>query len=67
MGETIDWVKTWTRGSLGSSGDSSLRERLGDGGFGEVFRAYDPRLDRDVAVKVLKQPNPGERVMERFF
>ena len=25
------------------------------------------RLDRDVAIKILKQPNPGERVMERFF
>jgi len=52
---------------LGSLGRFQLRERLGDGGFGEVFRAYDPRLDRDVAVKVLKQPNPTERVMERFF
>jgi eukaryotic-like serine/threonine-protein kinase len=67
MNDTIDWVKTWTRGSLGSLGRFQLRERLGEGGFGEVFRAYDPRLDRDVAVKVLKQPNPGERVMERFF
>jgi serine/threonine protein kinase len=67
VGQTIDWLKTWTRGSLGSLGRFQLRERLGDGGFGEVFRAYDPRLDRDVAVKVLKQPNPGERVMERFF
>ncbi len=66
-GDASDWVKTWTRGSLGSLGRFQLRERLGDGGFGEVFRAYDPRLDRDVAVKVLKQPNPTERVMERFF
>jgi hypothetical protein len=65
--ETTDWVKTWTRGSLGSVGRFQLRERLGDGGFGQVFRAYDPRLDRDVAVKVLKQPNPTDRVMERFF
>ncbi len=64
---TTDWVKTWTRGSLGTLGRFQLRERLGDGGFGQVFRAYDPRLDRDVAVKVLKQPNPSERVMERFF
>jgi len=65
--ETIDWVKTWEQGSLGTLGRFQLRERMGDGGFGSVFRAYDPRLDRDVAVKVLKQPNPSERVMERFF
>ena len=51
----------------GHLGRFQLRERLGDGGFGQVFRAYDPRLDRDVAIKVLKQPNPSERVMERFF
>ena len=67
IGQSIDWVKTWERGSLGSLGRFQLRERLGDGGFGQVFRAYDPRLDRDVAIKVLKQTNPSERVMERFF
>ena len=66
-GESIDWAKTWDRGSLGSLGRFQLRERLGEGGFGEVFLAYDPRLDRDVAVKVLKQANPTERVMGRFF
>ena len=65
--ESIDWAKTWDRGSLGSLGRFQLRERLGEGGFGEVFLAYDPRLDRDVAVKVLKQANPNERVMGRFF
>ena len=52
---------------MGSLGRFQLRERLGDGGFGQVFRAYDPRLDRDVAIKVLKKPNPSEKVMERFF
>jgi serine/threonine protein kinase len=62
-----DWTGTWSRGSLGSLGRFQLRERLGDGGFGQVFLAFDPRLDRDVALKVLKQPNPSERVMERFF
>ncbi len=30
-----------------------LRERIGSGGFGEVYRAYQPSVARDVAVKVV--------------
>ncbi|HZW31821.1 MAG TPA: bifunctional serine/threonine protein kinase/MFS transporter [Isosphaeraceae bacterium] len=65
--ESIDWFRAWSRGNLGSLGRFQLRERVGDGGFGQVFLAFDPRLDRDVAIKVLKQANPNERVVERFF
>ncbi|GAB3258189.1 protein kinase domain-containing protein [Chitinimonas naiadis] len=35
-------------------GHYALRRRLGEGGFGEVFEAWDTRLCRSVAVKRLK-------------
>ena len=61
------WRTTWTSGSLGRLGRFQLKDVLGTGGHGEVYRAYDPRLDRDVALKVLKSNNLGARAMERFF
>ena len=41
------------RGSkLEKLGRFELKELLGEGGFGRVYRAYDPQLDRFVALKV---------------
>ncbi len=49
-------------------GRFQIRARLGAGAFGTVYRAYDPQLEREVALKV---PNPGTlgdpNLVERFL
>ncbi len=36
-------------------GPLSILEKIGEGAFGEVYRAHDPRLARDVALKLLRE------------
>jgi eukaryotic-like serine/threonine-protein kinase len=51
--EPVDLVgQTW--------GPYTIRARLGVGGMGEVYRAHDPKLGRDVALKVLRSGVSGD-------
>ena len=34
-------------------GNYELRERIGRGGMAEVYKAYQPSMDRFVAIKVI--------------
>ena len=50
-------------------GSLILLERLGQGSFGEVFRAWDTRLEREVALKLLREggsdrPTSGSMVIK---
>jgi serine/threonine protein kinase len=49
-------------------GKYEIRALIGRGGMGEVYRGYDPFLDRHVAIKVLAPHLAGEpRSVERFL
>jgi eukaryotic-like serine/threonine-protein kinase len=49
-------------------GEFVLRERIGEGGFGAVYRAKQPALDREAVVKVLhSRLHASKTATERFL
>ena len=48
-------------------GRFEIRRVLGEGGFGIVYEAYDPQLDRAIALKVAKLGGDSEQRIKRFL
>jgi serine/threonine-protein kinase len=48
-------------------GHLSIRARLASGAFGQIFRAHDPQLNREVALKLLRGDISAYRPVERLL
>jgi serine/threonine protein kinase/Tol biopolymer transport system component len=48
-------------------GHYRILEKIGSGGMGDVYRAHDDQLDRDVAVKILKSSSASDHDRLRRF
>jgi serine/threonine protein kinase len=48
-------------------GRYELRQKVGAGSFGAVYRAWDPQLEHEVAIKILHQRDGDAQVRERLL
>ena len=59
-GNRLGWRGAWASNRARLSVPYQILSLLGAGGMGEVYRARDPRLERDVAVKTIAASLAGE-------
>lgn len=52
---------------LSSWGPLRIVERIGRGGHADVYRAYDPRLQKEVALKLIRSDRPQDRRSTKRF
>ena len=55
-----------TQGVPRAIGDYEIFEEIGHGGMGTLYRARDPRIGRDVAIKLLREGLDDDEMRERF-
>jgi hypothetical protein len=67
LGPVVDSPIPPGKPAPGRIGRFELRATLGQGAFGRVYRAYDPQLDRQVALKVPRFAPDRPDLVDRFL